>query len=329
MAGGYDPETNLVWWGTGNPAPLYDYAGDKWQTEGPRPGINLYTTSVLLMDPDTGELKAFHQEIPHDAWDFDSAPGEFMMIEKGGKKYVVHAGKSGWVWVYDRMGKVQNVYKGVDNINFVKSIDPKTGELIGRRDLAGGKHKNLCPSIAGGYSWNSGSYSPKTGLFYKVGWEWCIDLEVVKTEPVLEPMAQLNIGADFKFVPPEGDTLRGHIRARDPVTGKVAFEIPYKGPKAAPPHASVLTTGGGLLFVPEANGMLVAYDASNGKKLWSHNDGQGHDGGIISYKAKGKQYIAVMTGWGSLVSDGYGDLWGEPWVSMPKDSGVLKVFSLE
>ena len=329
MAGGYDPETNLVWWGTGNPAPLYDYAGDKWQTEGPRPGINLYTTSVLLMDPDTGELKAFHQEIPHDAWDFDSAPGEFMMVEKGGKKYVVHAGKSGWVWVYDRMGKVQNVYKGVDNINFVKSIDPKTGELIGRRDLAGGKHKNLCPSIAGGYSWNSGSYSPKTGLFYKVGWEWCIDLEVVKTEPVLEPMAQLNIGADFKFVPPEGDTLRGHIRARDPVTGKVAFEIPYKGPKAAPPHASVLTTGGGLLFVPEADGMLVAYDASNGKKLWSHNDGQGHDGGIISYKAKGKQYIAVMTGWGSLVSDGYGDLWGEPWVSMPKDSGVLKVFSLD
>src|SRR6185312_14122672 len=287
MAGGYDPETNLVWWGTGNPAPLYDYAGDKWQTEGPRPGINLYTTSVLLMDPDTGELKAFHQEIPHDAWDFDSAPGEFMMVEKGGKKYVVHAGKSGWVWVYDRMGKVQNVYKGVDNINFVKSIDPKTGELIGRRDLAGGKHKNLCPSIAGGYSWNSGSYSPKTGLFYKVGWEWCIDLEVVKTEPVLEPMAQLNIGADFKFVAPEGDKLRGHIRARDPVTGKVAFEIPYT---KAPPHASLLSTGGNLLFVPEADGTLVAFDARNGKKLWSHNNGQGQDGGIITYSAKGKQY---------------------------------------
>ena len=70
-------------------------------------------------------------------------------------------------------------------------------------------------------------------------------------------------------------------------------------------------------------------DAANGKKLWSHNDGQGHNGGIISYMAKGKQYVAVMTGWGSLVGDGYGDLWGEPYKSMPKDSGVLKVFALQ
>src|SRR5689334_13345097 len=85
----------------------------------------------------SGKLKAYHQEIPHDAWDFDSAVGEFMMVEKDGKKYVVHPGKSGWVWVYDRMGKVQNVYRGVDNINFVKDIT-KTGELIGRRDLAEG-----------------------------------------------------------------------------------------------------------------------------------------------------------------------------------------------
>ena len=154
--------------------------------------------------------------MPHDAWDYDSALGEFMMMEKGGKKYVVHPGKSGFVWVYDRAGKVQSTsIKGVDNINFVKDINPKTGELIGRRDLADGKHKNLCPAIAGGYSWPSGTYSPKTGLFYRVGWEWCIDLEVVKTEPVLEPMAQLNIGADFKFVAPEGDqAARPHPRAR-------------------------------------------------------------------------------------------------------------------
>ena len=186
----------------------------------------------------------------------------------------------------------------------MKDIDPKTGELIGRRDLAEGKHKNLCPSIAGGFSWNSGSYNPKTGLFYKVGYEWCIDLEVVKTTPILEPMAQLNIGADFKFVPPEGDKLRGHIRARDPITGKVKFEIPYaKAPAACQPavdrRQSAVRAG--------RRGMLVAYDARNGKELWTHNNGQGHNGGIISYTAKGKQYVAVMTGWGSLVGDGYGD----------------------
>jgi glucose dehydrogenase len=105
----------------------------------------------------------------------------------------------------------------------------------------------------------------------------------------------------------------------------VKFEIPYK----VPPHASLLSTAGGLLFVPEADGMLDAFDAATGKKLWSHNNGLGHDGGIISYQAQGKQYIAVMTGWGSLVSDDYATLWGAPWTTMPKDAGVLKVFALE
>jgi glucose dehydrogenase len=190
--------------------------------------------------------------------------------------------------------------------------------------MSAGKHTNLCPAIAGGYSWPTGAYSPKTGLYYRVGFEWCMDLEITKTEPITEPVAQLFIGADFTMHGPGNEPAHGHIRARDPLTGKVKFEIPYK----APPHASLLTTGGGLLFVPEADGMLAAHDAATGKRLWQHNNGQGHGGGIITYTAKGKQYIAVMTGWGSLVGDGYGDLWGEPWKTMPKDSGVLKVFAL-
>ena len=325
MAGAYDPETNAVWWGTGNPAPLYDWAGDKWKTEGPRPGDNLYVTSVILLDADTGELKSFHQELPHDAWDFDSSMGEFVFLERDGKKYVVHPNKGGFNFVYDRTAKPVNVYKAVDAINFVKDIKPN-GELVGRRDLSEGKHKNLCPAIMGGLSWNAGTYNPKTGLFYRVGYEWCIDLEVVKTEPIVEPVVQLNIGANFTAVGPDGGKMHGHIRARDPITGKVKFEIAYPG---AIPHASLLSTGGNLLFVPEADGTLAAYDASNGKKLWSHNNGQGMEGGIISYLANGKQYVAVMTGWGSLVGDGYGDWWGEPWKSMPKDSGVLKVFALQ
>jgi len=325
MAGSYDPESNTVWWGTANPAPLYDWAGDKWMTEGPRPGINLYTSSVIMLDPDTGKLKNYFQVLPHDAWDFDPAQGELMMIERDGKKYVVHPSKNGFVYVFDRMaGKPVNVYKGVDAINFVKDIKPN-GELVGRWDPPEGKHKNLCPAIAGGYSWNAGSYSPKTGLLYKVGFEWCMDLDIVKTEPVTEPVVQLNIGANFTMHGPGDNPPSGHIRARDPITGKVKYEITYK----APPHGGLLTTGGNVLFVPEAEGNFVAYDATNGKKLWSHNMGQGGNGGTISYMAKGKQYVAVMSGWGSLVGDGYGDLWGEPWKSMPKDSGVLKVYALD
>jgi PQQ-dependent dehydrogenase (methanol/ethanol family) len=80
MPGGYDPETNTVWWGTANPAPLYDWSGADYKTKGARPGDNLYTTSVILLDPDTGKLKGYHQELPHDAWDFDSATGEFVML---------------------------------------------------------------------------------------------------------------------------------------------------------------------------------------------------------------------------------------------------------
>ena len=217
MAGSYDPETNTVWWGTANPAPLYDWAGDKWMTEGPRPGNNLYTTSVILLDPDTGKLKSYHQELPHDAWDFDPAQGELMMIERDGKKYVVHPSKSGFVFVFDRKsGKPVNVYKGVDDINFVKDIKPN-GELVGRRDLPEGKHENLCPAIAGGYSWNAGSYSPKTGLLYKVGYEWCMDLEVKRTEPDHRAggAAQHRCGL-HDARPGQRTRCAGHIRARDP-----------------------------------------------------------------------------------------------------------------
>lgn len=323
--GSYDPETNAYWIGTSNPAPLFDWAGPDWQTKGPRPGINLYTTSVLLLDPDTGALKAFHQEIPHDAWDFDSAPDGFYFVEQGGKKYVVHPSKGGHNYIYDRQGKVVNVYKGVDNITFAK-FKP-TGEIYDRMDMREGKHEQLCPAINGGLSYNSGTYNPNTKLFYKLGYEWCMDLTVQKVAPVTEPVAQLYIGADFKFVPPKGEkSMHGHIRARDPVSGAVKFEITYPG---AIPHSSLLSTAGGLLFVGEAAGDFVAHDVTNGKKLWSHNNGIGHGGGIITYLAKGKQYVAVATGWGSLFEEGYGDFFGEPWKTMPQDSGGLRVFAVD
>ncbi len=325
MPGTYDAATNAVWWGTGNPAPLYDWAGPEWKTKGPRPGDNLYTSSVIALDPDTGKLKYYHQQLPHDAWDFDSSVGEFLLIERGGRNLVVHPNKGGYVYVYDRANaKVVNVWPLVQNINFVKGVDPKTGELQGRRDMVEGEHKNLCPAIAGGISWNSGSYSPQTGLYYKVGNEWCMDLKIVKTTPILEPMAQLNIGADFTFTNPVGGKAHGHVSARDPVTGEKKWEVKYD----EPPLASLLSTGGNLVFVPDARGVLTAYNAATGEKLWSHNNGVGHNGGIISYRAGGKQYVAVVTGWNSLVGEGYPALFGEPYKSMANDTGTLVVFAL-
>ena len=324
MAGGYDPETNTVWWGTANPAPLYDWSGADWKTQGARPGDNLYTTSVILLDPDTGKLKGYHQELPHDAWDFDSATGEFIMLERGGKKFVVHPSKSGFVWVYDRSGKVVNVWRLVKNINFVQDIKPN-GELVGRRDMSAGKHENLCPFIAGGMSWNMGSYNPKTGLLLQ-GRQRVVhgprgreDDAGPRADGAAQHRRQLQHHA------PEGrQGARPRLGARSDHRQAKKWEVEYP----EPPLASLLSTGGDLVFVPDARGWLRALDARTGKELWSHNNGQGHNGGIITYRAKGKQYVAVMTGWGGLAGDDYATFFGGVFAQMPKDSGVLKVFAL-
>jgi PQQ-dependent dehydrogenase (methanol/ethanol family) len=324
MPGGYDVETDTVYWGTANPNPLFDWAGPEWKTSGPRPGDNLYTSSVIGLDPDSGRLKSYYQELPHDVWDFDSAVGEFVLLERDGKKYVVHPNKGGHIFVYNRSLKLENVWQSVKNVNFVTRIDPKTGELIGRRDMPAGKHSSVCPSTGGGFSWNSGTYNPMTGLYYKINNEWCMDVEVVKTTPILEPTAQLNIGAITKLVAPAGDKIYGHVDARDPINGEKKWEIYFP----EPPLASLLSTAGNLLFVPDARGILHAYDVRDGRELWSYNDGQGHNGGIISYRARGHQYIAVMTGWGGLVGDRYAPNFDGIYLQMPKDSGVLKAFAL-
>jgi len=330
MTGTYDPKSNTVFWGTANPAPDYDWSGDKWETEGPRPGENLYTSGVVAIDPDTGKLKTWFQENPHDGWDFDGAVGEFVRLERDGKSYIVHPNKGGYVYVYNadvtqQPMKVENVWHLGQTSNFVKDVDPKTGALIGRRDLHEGMNKQLCPAIDGAISWNSGSYSPDTGLYYKIGQEFCADQEVVKVDKPADFSGKLYLGATWTVVAPPGhDKAYGHVDARDPITGKVAWQVDYK----YFPLASLLSTKGGLVFVPGADGYTDALDAKTGKKLWSHNDGIGHHGGIISYMAGGKQFIALVSGWGSHVSGNFGPLYGEPFLSMPTDNGQLVVYGL-
>ncbi len=323
MAGAYDPETNTVIWGTANPNPLYDWAGPDWKTKGPRPGDNLYTSSVIGLDPDTGKLKSYFQTIPARRVGLRRR-GRRVHVHRAGRPEVHRAPEQGRLRLRPRpQPRLQEGLGPGQTSNFIKGVDDKGG-LIGRNDLPQGKHENLCPAIAGGTSWNSGTYSPKTGYYYKVGNEWCMNLEVLKTTPVVEPNVQLNMGANFTIVPPDGGKISGHVDARDPITGKKAWQIDFP----QPPLASLLSTAGDLLFVPDARGILHAYDAKTGKELWSHNDGIGHNGGIISYAVDGKQYIAVMSGWDSLVGEGYGKLFGEPFKSMASDSGTLIVYSL-
>jgi glucose dehydrogenase len=143
---------------------------------------------------------------------------------------------------------------------------------------------------------------------------------------VTEPFAQLNIGATFTFVdPPGGEKMHGHVDARDPITGKVAWSVDYP----EPPLASLLSTAGGIVFVPDARGWLNALDAKTGKELWKANDGNIHIGGTMSYEANGKQYIATVTGGPSMVADSYPEWFGPPYKYMERDTGVLVVYTLE
>jgi alcohol dehydrogenase (cytochrome c) len=336
MTGSYDAKTNTVWWGTANPAPDYDYIGDGWKTGGPRPGDNLYSSSVVVLDADSGELSAYFQEMPHDAWDFDSAVGEFMLMTKGSRRYMVHPNKGGIIFVYnpDSVGggnelDVDNAYMIGETYNYIKGVT-KDGRLVGRRDLPEGKHTNVCPAIDGAISWNTGAFNPSLGLMYKVTQEFCFDIEVVNPERPDDFSGQAYFGASWTSTPPKQkvdgtpvNAAYGTLQARDPLSGKLKWRVEFKYPVLA----SLLSTKGNLVFVPGADGMFSAFDARNGKLLWQHNNGLGHHGGTISYMAKGKQYIAVVTGWGSHVSGNFPGLFGHPFTAMPTDAGNLMVFS--
>ena len=234
----------------------------------------------------------------------------------------MHPNKSGFIFVYDRAdAKVENVWPIVQNYQLRQRHRPedRRADRAARlqRRQAGGP---LCPFIGGGVSWNSGSYNPNTGLYYKIGNEWCMTLEVVKTTPVTEPQAQLNIGANFELAKPPSGEIYGHLDARDPITGAKKWEVRFP----EPPMASVLSTAGNLVFVPDSRGTLHAYNATTGAELWNHSDGLGHQGGIISYAAGGKQYIAVTAGFGGMVTDG----WGRPSASRTRACLAMRVSSL-
>jgi alcohol dehydrogenase (cytochrome c) len=328
QTGSYDFDSNTVWIGTAAPAPRLDWAGDRWRSDGARPGENLHTASVVALNADSGKLVSYFQEVPHDVWGFDAASGEHVLFERDGKRYALHPNKSGYVYVYERdLGarvlKPANIWRLSKHSNFVHSIDAKTGALIGRRDLPPGKHLNVCPSSDGAIGAGSGALSPRTGMYYKVAREWCSNVELTQLANA-DASQPPQLSSTWQLTPPPGVSAFGHLSARDPVSGALIWEREY----AQPPAASLLTTGGNLLFVPHADGRFEALDARNGKTLWTHNNGHAHEGSVITYAADGKQYVAVVTGWGAENASSYAKLWGEPFTSMPTDAGQLIVFAL-
>lgn len=289
MPGTYDPRTDTIYIGTSNAAP--DYYRDE------RKGDNLYTATVLALDPKTGKVKWHRQEVPNDSWDFDSAY-EALLVPHNGKDVLVHLNKSGFVFVMDKdNGKLENVWQYGENVNWTTGIDPKTGEIKDPNFPEVGVQKLFCPNLLGSRSWNHGAYNPATRLWYSHGMEVCNTVTGAKQGEV-EAINGLSLGlSEITLVDPPGKKADGYLAAFEPITGKVKWKKRFE----LPPISSVLTTGGGLVFTGDMRGNLYAFDADNGKELWNFAAGSGARGGPVSYAVDGKQYVVIPTGLGSHV----------------------------
>jgi alcohol dehydrogenase (cytochrome c) len=314
MTGSYDPDLNLIYWGIGNPAA--DFYG------GSRGGDNLYTDSVVALDPDTGKLKWHFQQVPHDVWDWDSAYECVLLdlpVNGKNRKLLLNTNKGGYTFVVDRTnGQFVSAWPVVETINWIKGVSDK-GELVGRNEPPVGAPSLICPSIGGGRQWNQGAYSARLGRYYTAGIEWCQEVTVHKEQPQ-EGMNYF--GGVFQLRHPPTGQAHGHLDAYDPVTGKKFWTYRSKYPLLA----SILATAGDLIFTGDPEGYFFALDARTGEKLWSFQTGSGLRGAPVSYSVKGRQYIAVPSGWGSAVAGLLPQLWPE--TEKFRTGSALFVFAL-
>ena len=315
LGGTYDPETNLIYMGTGNPSPWNSHL---------RPGNNLYTSSTLAIDPDTGEIKWHYQTTPHDGWDFDGV-NEFIPFDMNGRKLGAKADRNGYFFVLDRTnGKFVSATPFVSKTTWATGFS-KDGKPIyvdanrpGPPTAEKGTTVFSAPAFLGAKNWMPMSYSQQTGMFYIPTNEWGMD---IWNEPIAYKKGAAYLGAGFTIKPLYQDHI-GVLRAVDPKTGKIMWEYQNK----APLWGGVLSTAGNLVFTGTPEGFLKAFDAKTGKELWKFNTGSGVVGSPVTYTLDGEQYVAVMSGWGGAVP-----LWGgevAKAVQHINQGGALWVFKL-
>jgi alcohol dehydrogenase (cytochrome c) len=317
--GSYDSELKLLYWGVGNASE--DYYGED------RMGQNLYTDSVIALDIDTGKLKWYFQETPHDVYDYDSAYEPVLLdIEQNGnkQKIVLHAAKNGYAYVLNReTGKFIGAWPYVDKINWTKGID-KDGRPIDAMVPETDKSTLLCPSLAGGRTWNHSAYSPRTGWWYNIGVEMCSVMNPHKEEPE-EGHLWFGQTSPLRYkAPPGSDSISGHIDAFDPLTGKLKWRVPTKYTESP----SLLATAGDLIFGGDVEGYAYALDAQTGKKLWSYNTGGSVTGASITYSVNGRQYVAIDSGVGTTTGRRIPSLFPEIKDHLPQPAANLFVFAL-
>jgi len=283
VTGTYDPEQNLVFYGTGNPGPDY-YSGA-------REGDNLYTTSVVALDADSGQLRWHYQFTPHDVHDWDSTQvpvlGE-LTIDGRQRKVVMFANRNGFFYTLDRATGKVIVARPFVETTWAKEIGSDGRPVLLPGHLPDEDGNKTCPDLGGGTNFMSPSYDPTTHLFFVTARETCATY----------------FGFDQKFKPGElfegGGTQRprdqknfGALRAIDPVTATVKWEFRYPSVSAA----GVLTTASGLVFSGDGDGNILAFDSRTGKNLWHYQLGSSmRSTAGTTYMLDGRQYLLVPAG---------------------------------
>lgn len=317
LGGTYDPKTGLAYFGTGNPGPWNSHL---------RKGDNLYSSSTVAIDPATGKIVWHYQNTPNDGWDFDGV-NEFVTFDLDGKRVGGKADRNGFFYVNDaRDGKVLNAFPFVRKVTWAKDIDLKTGRpnfVAESRpgdpaDQKKGQSVFAAPGFLGGKNQQPMAFSPQTGLFYVPANEWGMD---IWNEPITYKKGAAFLGAGFTIKPLNEDYI-GALRAVDPKTGKIVWEVKNN----APLWGGVMTTGGGLVFWGTPEGYLKAADAKTGKELWQFQTGSGVVAPPVTWEENGEQFIAVVSGWGGAVP-----LWGgdvAKRVNFLEQGGSVWVFKL-
>jgi len=285
MPGTYDPELNTLYWGTGNAAPDFDGSV--------RPGDNLYTSSLVALDPDTGKMKWYFQFNPHDLYDYDAVQTPVLVDAKfknKPRKLIVTANRNGFLYILDRTtGEYLYSKQFMKRMNWAKGID-KSGRPISNNLIPDAKGVVVCPGIEGATNWYSPSYDPQTSMFYFRSLEAC-DVLTAKNEPFKPGRPYYSTGAR---TPPGDVANESYINAFD--LTKLAFAWSDKQIGENQAWAGVMTTAGGLVaFGNDANEFEMD-DARTGKPLWAFKLGQPMHASPMSYAIAGKQYFAVAAG---------------------------------
>jgi alcohol dehydrogenase (cytochrome c) len=284
MPGTFDPELNTIFWGTSNPAP--DFDGD------PRPGDDLYTDSLLALDPDNGKLKWYFQFTPHDLFDYDAVETPMLVdaaFQGQPRKLVVEANRNGFLYVLDRAdGKFLSATRFAEKLNWATGIDEK-GRPIRTEVKPSDSGTRVCPGMVGATNWYSPAFNPDTSMVYFLALESC-DVYMRKAEKFVSGKTYYATGVRHS----EGDENQKILLSYSLQGNQPAWRYVQVGKG----HSSggVMTTASGLVFFGDDERSFEAVEASTGEPLWHFNTGQNISASPMTYAINTKQYVAIAAG---------------------------------